>query len=250
MIILLYGEDTYRSLERLRTLREAFRKKFDPYGVNIVRLDGETLTPEDFNRAVGTQGFLATKRFLVVERLIGDGSAETQQAVRERVMQDKDQSDNVVVFWEQCAEPPKATGRARKAGAEGARLWAALAALAKLERFAPLTPAALLTWIEREVKKRDGTIDKKAVQRLITLVGTNLSQLSSELDKLTHYRAGQVITEDDVDLLVSAPIDDNIFRLTDALGARDEQLALQLLEEQFQSGTAPLSLLRMLAWHT
>jgi hypothetical protein len=70
MIIFLYGADSYRARQRLRFYRDGFKKKYDPSGLNVVRLDGEKLAMENFRKAVGSAGFLAKKRFITIENLI------------------------------------------------------------------------------------------------------------------------------------------------------------------------------------
>ena len=35
MLIIVYGDDSFRVQEKVKTLTEAFRKKFDPSGMNL-----------------------------------------------------------------------------------------------------------------------------------------------------------------------------------------------------------------------
>ncbi len=257
MILLLYGGDSYRSRERLKRLREAFRAKFDPSGVNIVRLDGETMKPEALGQHLSVQGFLASKRFLVVMNLLSKGLPATQEAVFNTLEGQKFATDNIVVFWEETDGPAPASvaggakrGKKKRTETEFAQaLWRKLLTVAKKERFAPLDQPEAIAWVESEVRLLGGIIDKKAAQKLLAVTGLDLWQTAMEVKKLAHYALGRVITEDDVDLLVIAKIDDNIFRLTDALGQRQTQLALHLVEDQLQNGADPLYLLRMFTWH-
>lgn len=253
MIILLSGDDTYRSRKRLERLREAFREKFDPSGVNTITLDGETLKPEAFSQHVSSQGFLASKRCIAVLNVLGNGKQETQEAISETLAADGIPEDNIVIFWEDGEPPSKRVppkqvkkGKTRKSDAS---LWQLVLQKAKHERFPLLEPVEIQSWIEAEVQKRGGMIDRKAAKTLATIGGQNLWQVSGEIDKLISYALGRVIDDTDVDQLVSATVDDDIFRLTDALGQRDLKLALRLFEDQFQSGADPLYLLRMLSWH-
>lgn len=248
MIILLSGDDTYRSRQRLRTLRDAFRKKHDPSGVSTVRADGEKLTADELLTHLTVQGFFSTRRFVAVEGFLTNGHPAEQQAVLDALERMKFATDNVLVFWEP-GDPPKQKGKGKAKADPGAALWQALAPTAKQERFASLDAAALATWYAAEIKRRGGTIERAALQRLLQNVGSDLWQASQEIEKLLHFKQDQLITESDVDQLVVAPFDESIFLLTDALGQRDAAAALRLLERQFQSGTEPLYLLRMLAWH-
>lgn len=245
MILFLYGEDTYRSRARLRKLRKAFCEKHDPSGVNSIRVDGEKMTADAFITHLTVQGFLTPKRFIVVENFCTQGKPKEQQAVLDHLRPSKFFTDNIVVFWEE-GELPSVKGKKHDPGVQ---LWQAVAEQARMEHFAPLAAAGMTKWYTQEIASRGGAIEKIALQHLIHLVGDNLWQASSEIDKLIAFKGGQPITETDVDQMVLAPIDENIFALTDALGQRNMGTALRLLENQFQQGAAPLYLLRMFAWH-
>ena len=100
MILLLSGDDTYRSRERLRILRGAFRKKHDPSGLNIVRLDGAKLTADELSHHLRVQGFLSPKRFLIIENFFSQGARDEQQAARNLFTDGDASGDNILLFWE------------------------------------------------------------------------------------------------------------------------------------------------------
>ncbi|MBU1148721.1 hypothetical protein KKI23_01385, partial [Patescibacteria group bacterium] len=70
MVIYLHGDDSYRSLQRLKTLKEGFIKKFDKSSLNVVILDKDKLEFADWQKAVAASGFLAQKRLIVIKNLI------------------------------------------------------------------------------------------------------------------------------------------------------------------------------------
>lgn len=252
MIILLSGEDTYRSRQRLKKLRDAFRNKYDKRGVNIVTLDGETMKPEQFNEHFASGGLLASRRFVVVNNLLTRGKPAVLEAVAESITEHGTASESIAVFWEEedyAHAPAERKGKSAKADAARLVSWNVLMKIAKKESFSPLEGAELSEWITGRVRESGGTMEKTALARLVAAVGGDLWWASSEIEKLIHYADGKTITEADVDLLVAATFDDNIFALTDALGNRDAGTALRLLEEQFALGVEPLFLISRLAWH-
>lgn len=245
MIILLYGEDTYRSRERLRTLRDAFKKKFDPSGLNIVRLDGETLKKEDATRHLSAGGFLADKRFVWVENLFSRGHADVAETLLAALRGKQFAEENVFVFWEESdMDPPKKGKRATG----NAWAWSEMLSLGKQERFVPLEGTKVDAWIAVEAKKRGGRIEPGAAQALAAIVGGDLWRASTELEKLLHATSGTSVTASDIEQMLTVPLEENIFRFLDALAAKDAALALRLLEEHFLAGTDPQYLLRMLQW--
>ncbi|MEZ4599450.1 MAG: DNA polymerase III subunit delta [Syntrophotaleaceae bacterium] len=81
-------------------------------------------------------------------------------------------------------------------------------------------------------------------------VGNNLQEIVGELDKLFSYLGDRkVVDTADVKAIVSEIRIDSIFELTDALGFRDSNRALPLLERLLAEGVVPLVALSMIARH-
>lgn len=243
MILLLIGQDSYRSRQRLHALREGFKKKYDPSGLNVLHLDGTKLTTETFRQSVGQTGFLATKRFVSVDNLI---SRNKSKKVHEEILGylDGEWSDeNIVVFLEETeGETPR---RKKTTRGMGQPLLARLMK-EKVEEFPLLTGESLNKWVTTTVRQRGGTISTPAVLELSSLVGSDLWTMSQEINKLISYKEGKSITPDDVRLMVKAAFDGNIFHLTDALAAKDARRSYRLLYDQLESGSHALYLLTML----
>jgi DNA polymerase-3 subunit delta len=196
----------------------------------------------NFRNNVGQVGFLAKKRFIVVENAIRDNKKIEGEVVH--YLEKEWTDDNVLVFLEEVEEK---TG-AKKKPAKKTSTHPLLDYLSekKSEDFPLLYGEALNSWIKAEVKNRGGAIDSAAVLELASLVGSDLWNMSTEIDKLISYKNKKVITADDVRLLVKAKFDENIFHLTDALAARDAPLSFKLLNDQITSGAHELYILTML----
>jgi len=243
MIIFLHGPDTYRSRQRLKFYEEGFKKKYDPSGLNVVRLDGETLTTEEFRKSVGQVGFLAKKRFVVVENLIHKNKNKKIQEEIIEYLDNEWSDDNVLVFLEDEAEK---VVRGKKGQKEAAKPLLARLTQEKSEEFTLLSGEKLNKWIREEVKKRGGKIANPAVLELASLVGSDLWNMVSEIEKLINYKTKGLITADDIKSMVKAKFDENIFHLTDALAAKNAKLSFQLLHDQIASGAHELYVLTML----
>jgi DNA polymerase-3 subunit delta len=91
-------------------------------------------------------------------------------------------------------------------------------------------------WIMEYVARRSGAIDSATAAFLIGMVGTELQQLSTELDKLLTYvgERGR-ITKQDVELLVRYSREHSNFELTDALLEGNRKRALTLLEHIYEN---------------
>ncbi|MCK5459740.1 hypothetical protein KAI52_01355, partial [Candidatus Parcubacteria bacterium] len=70
MLIFICGEDSFRSKQKLKALRQKFAKKIDNSQINIDVLDGEKLDAETFKQAMASGGFLVEKRMAIIENFI------------------------------------------------------------------------------------------------------------------------------------------------------------------------------------
>jgi DNA polymerase-3 subunit delta len=83
-------------------------------------------------------------------------------------------------------------------------------------------------------KKRE-PFDSRAAAELANLVGNNLFQARQEIAKALDYVGPEgTVTREDVRLLCSQSREEDIFDMVDAVGARNPQKALSLLERLLQ----------------
>lgn len=119
-----------------------------------------------------------------------------------------------------------------------------------LVEFKRLFESQVGAFIRTEVAENGKKIEGAAVDFLGSLVGTNLQELSSQLEKLLVYvgeRPG--ITLADVRQIVSDTKVDSVFELANALGERNVTKALRSLHTILRDGEAPLMVLAMVTRH-
>jgi len=237
MIIFLYGEDSYRSRQKLNQIKEKF-KKSDPSNINLTVLDGEKAGSEDIKKAVQAVPFLAKKRLVIVENLLTKNKSKTLPDELINYIKKKIPETTVIVFWEE-GSPDERT-----------KLFKLFKKPQKAQEFKLLSGYSLSKWIEQEVKKRGGKIERNALDKLAAYVDNDLWQMSNEVDKLISYKGAknEPITTDDVELLVKAKLDTNIFNMIDAIGQKNKKRALKLLHDQIESGAHELYLLTMITY--
>ena len=106
------------------------------------------------------------------------------------------------------------------------------------------------TFIRDEVHACGKRIDPAAAELLAYMVGNNLQELVSQIEKVVTYcgvRDG--VTIGDVKAVVSDTKVDTVFELVDAFGEKNLNKALRTLYTILRDGEAPLLLLAMLARH-
>ncbi|MCX6740178.1 MAG: DNA polymerase III subunit delta [Candidatus Parcubacteria bacterium] len=240
MIIFLYGEDTYRSSQKLNQIKDKFIKEVDSSGMNLVTLDGAKLKFEEFNHQVKASPFLARKRMVIIKNLISENkSKEIQKEIVELLNTEwkSPKEDNILVFWE-----PADHSKSKSKNA----LWDRLVKEKFAEGFDLLKSVQLNAWVEKEIIKRGAKIEKSSIPLLAALVGNDLWQMSGEIEKLINYCQDKPITTAEIEKLVKAKFDDNIFNLVDALGTNNKKLALKLMSDQFNLEADEMYLLSML----
>ena len=236
MIIFLYGEDSYRSRQKLNQIKEKF-KKSDPSNINLAILDGEKTSLEEIRKTIQAVPFLAKKRLVIIENLLTKNKNKTLlEELANYIKKRKISESTVLVFWEEN-KPDERT-----------KLFKLLKKPGRAQEFKLLSGYSLSRWIKGEIEKRGGKIERKAIEKLAAYVGNDLWQMSNEIDKLISYQALKPITSENVEVLVKAKLDTNIFNLIDAIGEKNRKGALKLLQDQIESGAHPLYLLTMIIY--
>lgn len=120
----------------------------------------------------------------------------------------------------------------------------------ELVEFKKLYENQLSSFIRNEALARGKKMDPAAAEMLVCLVGNDLRELVSELEKAVIY-AGErgVITLDDIREIASDTRVNSVFVLADAIGSRDPEGALRNLNILLQGGEAPLLILNMITRH-
>jgi len=233
MLILVYGDDTFRAQDKVAKLREAFVEKHDKAGFNLAEFaSGDK--PGEILQAVSSLPFMGSKRMVVIRDLV----ATTKTDAKDQWASLANTPDSsVVVLWETME--PKAL--------EKKPLFAILSkgTDVHLYPFALLEGSELSKWTADRIKERGGTIAPDALRELCDRVGGDLWQMDNEIGKLVAYRPSIVLA--DVDLLVRATFDGEIFALVDAISRKESSRAIRLLEEERLAGGSDFAIFGMLA---
>jgi DNA polymerase-3 subunit delta len=99
----------------------------------------------------------------------------------------------------------------------------------------------LQSWVAEQFKLRSAQADPEACRALIELVGNDLYELATEVDKLATWAAGDRVTAADVETLVPPRAEASSFALTDAWGARDVASVLRASEALLERTGDPRS---------
>jgi DNA polymerase-3 subunit delta len=103
-------------------------------------------------------------------------------------------------------------------------------------------------WVAEQFGRYGAKADPDACRALVEIVGDDLDELSSEVDKLATWAGGERVTVRDVEQMAAGRAETAIFSLTDAWGRRDVAGVLSSAEAIMERSHRPRSgeLMRMI----
>lgn len=232
MIFFLYGEDTFRSQEKLDEIKQKFLAN-NPTGSGLSVFDfQEEKNKLSFSRvseSLGARGLFSQKQLIIIKHFLKNSlKDETEKALnffagQKDIFENK---DAVLIFLE--------AGLGKKKNA----LQELLLKQAKKQEFPALSGIKLLSWIGERVKKSGMPVEisKKAGEKLIAFAGADLQLLSLEIEKLAIFKESGIIEEQDVDALVSAKATADIFATIEAVTGGNKKSALAKFHSQLEKG--------------
>ena len=230
MIIFLYGQDTYRSRQKLDEIIEHY-KETHKSGLNLRYFEEKDLDFQDFKNEFQTTPMFKEKKLVILTDIFFN------QAFKENFLKNSEKfinSEDVILFYEE-----------REVSLDDP-LFVFLKKQAKIQEFQPLEGQKLKNWLKKELAEHQAKADPQASEKLINYVGNNLWQLSNEVKKLSSYKKGHKIEVADIELLVKPKIEADIFKTIDALASKNKKQALDLLHQHLAKGDSPLYLLAMI----
>lgn len=244
MILFLYGEDTYRSYQKLNDIK---KKYIDASlgDTNLVTLEGSEVSYEELVRQVQAMPFLAKSRLVVIKNLLSKGKKNLQEKILE-YMSKVPFSTNLIFYENEKFD--KRNALYKKLSKKGG--------IKKSQEFKLLSDYELRDWIKKEVAGRDTTIEPEAVDKLIQYVGNDLWRMGNEIQKLMAYSLSLMVQNDmqyaistkQVELLVRPKITANVFDLVDGLGQKNLKRAQQELHKLLNTGEHELYILTMIVY--
>ena len=270
MIYVLYGPDQFRAREELRRIRAELDRDGN-LAHNTLRFDPDEtkrLTPGDLRAACHTASFFAEARLVIIEGLHARfgaggrrGARRGRTSARPEALEGRGArassasarattgsgSDDLDAFIEVLTGLPPTTTVVLLDEQPTAALLAALGDGATVREFRVLRGAELRQWAAARAKAKGASVAPAALERLVSLVdGYHLGELAQEIDKLATYAAGRAVEASDVDELVSAAVQYQIWDLTDAAIEGRGERALAVLQAMHARDHPPQLLLFML----
>ena len=247
MLHVLTGEDDFSIKQALEEIKKGIGGDPTALMTNTTVLEGRQVTVEQLKNACETMPFLADKRLVVVEGLLGHFQSGGRPA-RKKSTRKSDKQEEYQAIAENIKQLPEFTELVLIEGKINTNnpLLRELMSTKRVRTFPLLKSAQLLPWIERRVKACGGSIAPEAARLLARFVGNDLWAMAGEVDKLTLYVGGRRIEEADVRAVVSYAQDASVFNMVDAIVESRVGTAQELYQQLLRQGSMPTQLLVML----
>lgn len=232
MIYFVFGEDSYRSKQKLEEIIDGY-KKVHKSGLNLIYIDAKEESFRDFFSNFKISSMFAEKKLIILKNTFS--SSGWHEDFLENIKSLEELKD-IVVVYEDCL-PDKRL-----------KLFKVLQKRAKCQEFEKLTPVNLKKWVAEEFARNNTRISADAIDCLCSFVKNDLWRMSCEIKKLSSYKNEGTVERKDVELLVKPDIENDIFRTIDSLASGDKKQALSLLYKHLEAGDNPLYLLSMIAY--
>jgi DNA polymerase-3 subunit delta len=230
MIILFYGQDSYRAKRKLNELMEEHKKKHKS-GLNLRYMEAKGTSFGDLKNEILMVSMFQEKKLVVLLDPLSNSKLKEDLIEQGEIFIN---SENILLLFESNDINAKD------------KLLSFLNEKAKVEKFEPLKGDKLKDWTKKEVERLGGKIEEKALVLLTDMVQGNLWQLSNEIIKLVNYNKEE-ITEKDIKILVNPNNVTNIFDTVDAIAQRNKRKAIDLIKNHIEKGESAIFLLATIA---
>ena len=235
-LYLFVGEETYYHDHGLRllagTLGEAGKLfNYSVFSIGSEVVPGQKATAWSVIEAASFVPMMASRRIVVVRDF---------ESVKE------DSADIVIEYLKRPAPTTTLVFQGDSID-QRRKLTTALLKTCTVAVFDRLSEDKAKQWVGEFLRRRKLAIEPGALGHLLGLVGTSLSRLVNELEKLIAYAGGGVINQQMINDLVPRAREHTSWDLWDAIIDRNRGRAFKLMERLLDDGGEPLVILGALA---
>lgn len=234
-LYVFHGEEAY--------LREYYlgevKKAILPAGLedfNLHTAQGKECSPEWLEQAVDCLPMMSERTLIVVTDFDLFGGSEGQKAKLLSLLADLPDYCCLVFVYDLL--PYKADGRSKLANL--------LKEKGAVVPFKRQEQGDLTDWIVRRFRATGHTIDTEDAKYLIFLCGDLMTNLASEIGKISAYATAQRVTRKDIDTVAIPQMDAIVFQMTDAITRKDFDKAASVLADLLHDQQHPIMILSVM----
>lgn len=228
-VYLFTGEEIYLRKQYEKKLKDALIAPDDTVNINVYR--GKGISVQELIDQAETMPFFSERRLLVIEESGFFKSASPELADYLGQLPDT----TYMIFSEDEVD---------KRG----KLYKTVKKNGSIVEFARQTEDTLMRWILGILKKEQKNITRFTMELFLEKTGTDMNQISMELEKLLSYTMGkEIITAEDVEAICTSQTVNQIFEMISAMAAKNQRKALDLYYDLLALKEAPMRILYLIA---
>lgn len=226
---LLFGEEAYLRNQYKNRLKNALSDPSDT--MNFSRFEGKGILPAEIISLADTLPFFAERRLILIE-----DSGFFKNKCDELADYLPTMPDTTCLLFVET-EVDKRN-----------RLYKAVQKYGRVTEFQVQDERTLMKWILSTLKKENRQITETTLRTFLEHTGTDMENISMELDKLLSYTLGRdVITSEDVTAICTMQTTGQIFEMIRAIAEKNQKKALELYYDLLALKEPPMRILFLIA---
>ncbi len=240
MIIFLYGADSFRSRRLLQEMKEKFIREIDAESNSLDVIDGQAADLKMIDSKINTGSLFTRKRLIVIEQIFKNKKTKIFSELAAYLPKVADDDNLILIFKDEFPD-----SKASSLKADAKKLFSFLIKQKYVQEFKKLTPPGLLSFIKLEAKQYGKEIGAPAATELAKRTNGDLWLITQSIKKAAFGHDSNIISLENIKEASVETFNEDIFALTDAIGAKNKRAALKILEEQYAAGLSDEYLLAM-----
>lgn len=236
MIFVIYGEERILMQRKLEALRKEHQCHDDTMNYSVYRADENEM--ENVYEDLVTPPFFSDKKMVVLKNPYflttkKEKKENNDLDIFNRCLELEVEHSILVIYHDthNFDERKKVVKNLRKK--------------AKFFEIETLNHYTLSDTIRKTIKRREASIDEEALSLLLSRIGTNLTTAIMEVDKLCLFTSH--IQVEDVNMLVTKPLEENVFDLTRAILNKEHKKIFSIYRDLMVLNEEPIKLIILLA---
>ena len=223
---ILHGEEDYLRRYYFAQIKKQLLDELTE-DFNFHPMNGENFSVQAFSDAVETLPMMAERSLVWLDEI--DLFAQTEAERILQLLADLPEHCCLVCTYGEF-KPDK---RKKK-------LWEAMEKKAVIAEFCYQSESDLRAWVQRHFRAQNKQIATEHCTYLLTLCGLSMTRLHGEISKICAYSGAETIVRADIDAVVEPTLDAVVFQITDALGQREYDKAMERLHTLLKMQTEPI----------
>lgn len=225
---LLYGKEIYLLLQYRDKLKAALTEEGDSMNYNYYA--GKDINVNAIIDQAETMPFFADRRVIVMENpeLLKDDAEKLADYIS-----NQSQSTVIIMVTESMDKRSKVYKAFEKNG--------------RAIEFTEQSPETISRWVLGKMKRENKRIEGRAMEEFLSRVGTDMSTISIEMEKLFSYTYGRDdITIKDIEDIVTISTSAKVFDMTKAMASRRQKAALDMYHDLLSHKESPFGILTLI----